>query len=129
MNTTAPANIVDDNLMGAIHDAFNSRDVEKIVSFFADDGVFSTATGPHPYGERYVGKAAIAKFLSDRFKSIPDMSWEHKYRYVCGNRGVSYWVVTGKTATGEAINLHGCDLYDFKDGKIVYKDTFWKSIV
>lgn len=120
---------VDDALMAAIHDAFNSRDVERIGEFFAEDGVFATARGPHAYGERYVGKAAIKKFLADRFKSIPDMRWEHKYRYTCGDRGVSYWVVTGKNANGENLHLNGCDLYEFKNGKIVYKDTFWKTIV
>jgi hypothetical protein len=118
---------VDDTLMEAIHQAFNSRDVDRIVTFFADDGVFSTARGPHPYGERYVGKAAIKEFLATRFKSIPDMRWEHLYRYVAGDHGVSYWIVKGKNANGEDLNLHGCDLYKFKDGKIVYKDTFWKS--
>src|SRR3569833_1053241 len=113
--------------MEAIHQAFNSRDVERIGEFFAEDGVFATARGPHSYGERYVGKAAIKKFLADRFKSIPDMRWEHKYRYTCGDRGVSYWVVRGKDAKGEVLELNGCDLYEFKNGKIVYKDTFWKS--
>jgi SnoaL-like protein len=60
-------------LMEAIHEAFNSRDVDRIIAFFAEDGVFATARGPHPYGERYVGKAAIREFLAKRFASIPDM--------------------------------------------------------
>jgi hypothetical protein len=57
---------VDDALLESISDAFNSRDIDRIMSFFADDAVFATARGPHPYGERYVGKAAIGKFLGDR---------------------------------------------------------------
>lgn len=120
---------VDDALMGAIHDAFNSRDADLIASFFAEDGVFATARGPHPYGERYIGRAAIKEFIAKRFQSIPEMRWEHIYRYVAGNRAVSYWVVRGKSASGEELNLNGCDLYTFDDnGKIAYKDTFWKSI-
>lgn len=120
---------VDEALMHAIHDAFNSQDVERIADFFAEDGVFATARGPHPYGERYVGKTAIKEFLAKRFKSIPQMRWEHLYRYVAGDRAVSYWIVKGKSDTGEDLNLHGCDLYTFdQNGKISYKDTFWKSI-
>ncbi len=92
---------VDEALMHAIHDAFNSQDVDRIAEFFAEDGIFATARGPHPYGERYVGKAAIKEFLAKRFKSIPEMRWEHLYRYVAGDRAVSYWIVKGKSSTGE----------------------------
>lgn len=120
---------VDEALLSAIHDAFNSRDVDRIVSFFADDGVFSTAQGAHPYGEKYVGKENIKKFLAARFARISDMSWKHLYRYACGDRAVSYWVVTGTSESGEKLEYNGCDLYDFnEDGKIVYKDTFWKIV-
>jgi len=120
---------IDDELMGAIHDAFNAQDVEKIGSFFAEDGVFSTARGPHPYGERYVGPDAIKKYLAWRFGQISDMSWQHVYRYTCGNRAVSYWVVTGAAKSGEKMEYYGCDLYTFNDdGKIAYKDTFWKTV-
>lgn len=120
---------VNDALLQEIHDAFNSRDVDRIADLFAEDGIFATARGPHPYGKRYQGKQAIKEFLAWRFSQIENMSWEHKYRYTAGNRAVSYWVVTGKKKTGEEMNLNGCDLYHFNDdGKIAYKDTFWKTI-
>lgn len=119
---------VDEKLMGEIHDAFNARDVDRIVSFFAEDGVFATARGPHPWGQKYEGKPAIKKVLAERFRQIPEMSWQHIYRYSCGEHAVSYWTVTGKNANGEVLNYNGCDLYTFKNRKIVYKDTFWKAI-
>jgi ketosteroid isomerase-like protein len=118
---------VDDALLDAIAQAFNSRDIDRIMEFFAEDAVFATARGPHPYGERYVGKPAIGRFLGDRFKSIPDMRWENQYRFVSGDRAVSCWIVEGKNPAGESLNFFGCDLYTFRDGKIVYKDTYWKS--
>lgn len=89
---------VDEALMAEIHDAFNARDVARICALFTEDGVFATARGPHPYGERYVGREAIGKFLAERFANIPDMSWHHHYRWFHGNRAVSYWRVTGKDA-------------------------------
>ncbi|MCC7273727.1 MAG: nuclear transport factor 2 family protein [Alphaproteobacteria bacterium] len=118
---------VDEALMKEIHDAFNARDVARIVALFAEDGVFATARGPHAYGERHVGRKAIAEFLAARFRSIPDMAWQHEYRYFCGDRAVSYWTVTGKDARGETLELKGCDLYTFENRKIKYKDTFWKQ--
>ena len=54
-------------------------------------------------------------------------SWQHEYRYFCGDRAVSYWTVTGKDARGETLELKGCDLYTFENRKIKYKDTFWKQ--
>jgi hypothetical protein len=38
------------DLMKAISAAFNSRDVDRIVSFFAEDGVFCLSRGPEPVG-------------------------------------------------------------------------------
>lgn len=118
---------VDEALMAEIHDAFNARDVARICALFTEDGVFATARGPHPYGERYVGREAIGKFLAERFANIPDMSWHHHYRWFHGTRAVSYWRVTGKDARGEQLEFDGCDLYEFENRKIKYKDTLWKQ--
>ena len=47
--------------------------------------------------------------------------------FVCGNRGVSEWTLSGTTVDGERIDVRGCDLWTFgDDGKIVRKDSFWK---
>jgi ketosteroid isomerase-like protein len=116
------------DLMRAISAAFNSRDVDKIVSFFTDDAVFYLARGPEPTGRPLRGKAAIRQALADRFKVIPDMRWEHKEHFIAGNRGVSVWTVKGKSADGEELNYEGCDLYTFQGDKIREKNTFWKIV-
>ncbi|BBK32215.1 ketosteroid isomerase-like protein [Stella humosa] len=120
---------VTEALVMEIEAAFNSRDVERILSYFAEDGVFFTARGPTKTGIELKGKAAIGVFLRDRFSYIPDMYWNPQYRFVAGDRGVSYWTVTGTNQrTGATLDLHGCDIFHFRDGKIVLKDTFWKTI-
>ena len=63
-------------LMKEINAAFNSRDVDRIMTFFADDAIFLMARGPEPDGRRVRGKAAIRKVLADRFKVIGDMRWD-----------------------------------------------------
>jgi ketosteroid isomerase-like protein len=39
-------------LMKQINEAFNSRDVDRIMSFFAEDCTFLMARGPEPEGRR-----------------------------------------------------------------------------
>ena len=39
-------NPVSAELVDAISDAFNSNDIDKVMSFFADDAVFDHAAGP-----------------------------------------------------------------------------------
>ena len=115
-------------LMKAISAAFNSRDVERIVSFFAEDAIFYLARGPEPVGRALNGKAAIRKALADRFKVIPDMRWDHKEYIYAGDRAISVWTVRGKGSDGEDLNYQGCDIYSFKGGKIHRKDTYWKMV-
>jgi ketosteroid isomerase-like protein len=127
-DTMQTAGAVTPELMKAISAAFNARDVDRIVSFFADDATFLMARGPEPVGRRVHGKEAIRKVLTDRFKVIPDMSWTHSDDFIAGNRAVSVWMVRGKSADGEALNYQGCDIYEFRGDKILKKDTYWKIV-
>src|SRR5579864_4735832 len=96
-------------LMKAISAAFNARDVERIVSFFAEDGVFCLSRGPEPVGRTLTGKAVIRQVLTDRFRQIPDMRWENEEYILAGDRAVSIWTVKGKGGDGEVLNYQGCD--------------------
>lgn len=125
-NPTATGPSID--LLMEINAAFNSRDVDRILSLFADDATFLMARGPEPSGRRVHGKAAIRKILADRFKVISDMRWDHIDHFVTGNRAVSVWMVTGKSADGELLNYQGCDIYEFRGDKILNKDTYWKQV-
>lgn len=115
-------------LLGQINEAFNSRDADKIASFFHDDAVFHMASGPDPDGRAVRGKAAIRKVLADRFLVIPDMRWEHIDEWIAGNRAVTVWRVKGNAADGTVLDYQGCDLFEFRDGLIQDKDTYWKIV-
>ena len=115
--------------MKAISAAFNSRDVERIVDCFAEDGTFCLARGPESVGRTLKGKAAIRQALTDRFKQIPDMRWENEDYILAGDQAISIWTVRGKGVDGEALNYQGCDIYRFdRDGQIIHKNTFWKIV-
>ena len=126
--TTANSDIATPELMKEISAAFNSRDVDRIASYFTEDATFWLARGPEPVGRTLKGRETIRKTLAERFKVIPDMRWDHKEYIYAGSRAISVWTVRGKGADGEALNYQGCDIYTFKDDKIVHKNTFWKQV-
>ena len=43
----------------ALVDAFNAHDLDRIMSFFTEDAVLEMPRGPHAWGNRYEGAAAV----------------------------------------------------------------------
>ncbi len=109
-------------------DAFNQHDLDRIMEFFSDDATFDMPRGPHPWGNRYVGKEEVRKGLATRFTGIPDVHYGEDRHWVTGDRGVSEWLLTGTSSTGQALKVRGCDLFEFRDGKVVRKDSYWKIV-
>jgi ketosteroid isomerase-like protein len=112
----------------ALLDAFNAHDLDAIMSFFTDDCVFDAPRGPAPGGHRLVGKEEVRKGFQARFDGIPDIHYDDARHWTYGDRGVSEWTIRGTQATGEPIAVRGCDLFEFSDGKISRKDSFWKIV-
>jgi ketosteroid isomerase-like protein len=109
-------------------DAFNAHDLDAIMSFFTEDCVLDTPRGPAPGGRRFVGKEEVRKGLQARFDGIPDIEYREARHWACGDRGVSEWTIHGTQATGERVAVRGCDLFEFSDGRISRKDSFWKIV-
>jgi steroid delta-isomerase-like uncharacterized protein len=112
----------------AFLDAFNAHDVDAIMSFFTEDCVFDMPRGPAPGGRRITGKREVRAGITSRFDGIPDIQYVDDRHWTCGDRGVSEWTIRGTQATGERIEVRGCDLFEFADGKISRKDSYWKII-
>ncbi|WP_206020295.1 nuclear transport factor 2 family protein [Rhodovarius crocodyli] len=115
-------------LMQDIGAAFNSRDLDRIMAFFAEDCTFCAAAGPEPAGRAIKGKAAVREALAAVYGSMPDLSFARDYEFASGDRAVTAWRMTGKTADGKTIDVQGCDLWEFRDGLIVKKDTYLKTV-
>lgn len=111
-----------------IADAFNRHDVDGIMGFFAEDAVFEPPRGPDPWGRRLVGKERVREGIAARFAGIPDVHYGDSSHWVCGTRGVSEWTLTGTTSDGERLEFRGCDLWTFRDGHVVRKDSYWKIV-
>ena len=125
---SAPSSITIE-LLDAIQDAFNRHDVDGILAHFADDCEWLMARGPAPRdGRRCHGKAEIRAVLAERYGRIPDMRWVDMRHWIIGDKALSEWVVQGTSVDGETLDYLGCDLWEFRDGKVVKKDTYWKYV-
>jgi steroid delta-isomerase-like uncharacterized protein len=108
--------------------AFNRHDLDAIMSYFAEDCTFDSPRGPDPWGQRFLGKEQVRAGLSRRFQGIPDVHYGDDRHWLSGDRGVSEWTLTGSTTDGVRLEVRGCDLWEFRDGKIIRKDSFWKIV-
>lgn len=106
--------------------AFNRHDLDEVMRYFADDAVYESPRGPDPWGTRYQGRDGVREGLARRFMDIPDINVGGAWHHVFGDRGASEWTMTGTTAEGDVLEVRGCDLWTFRDGLIVRKNSFWK---
>ncbi len=117
-------------LLDEIQDGFNRHDVDGILSHFAEDCEWVMASGPTaPEGRRCHGKSELGEVLRGRYDQIPDMRWEDIRHWICDDtKALSEWVVRGTRPGGETFEYLGCDLWEFRDGMVTKKDTYWKII-
>ena len=112
----------------AILDAFNRHDLDAIMAFFADDCIMEMPRGPDSWGRRFTGKAAVRGGLASRLAGIPDVHYADDRHFACGDRGVSEWLLTGTSTSGAQVRVRGCDLWQFRDGLVIRKDSYWKIV-
>jgi len=113
-------------MLKAIATAFDQHDMDRIIRHFAADAVFEGPRGSDPWGQRFVGLGAIREAFAARFAGIPDIRYQQDDHFVDGDRGASEWTLSGTTTEGQRIEVRGCDLWTFRDGKVVKKDSYWK---
>ena len=109
---------------------FNAHDLDRIMSFFSDDCVLEMPRGDKPWGARFTGRADVRAALATRFKGLPDAHYANEEHFVdaAANTGISRWTLTGTTLSGSNIEVRGCDFYQFRDGKVTRKDSYWKIV-
>lgn len=113
-----------------ILNAFNRHDLDAIMEFFTDDCSFDFPRGPESWGQRFIGKAQVREALASRFEGIPDVHYGEDRHWISsdGNMGVSEWTLTGTTTSGFSLKVRGCDLWEFRKGKVTRKDSYWKIV-
>ena len=87
-------------LLDRFADAWNRHDLDALMSMMTDDCVF---------------------------EAFPDAHWANPRHVIAGDRGVSEWTFTGTQKDGKHVEVNGCDLFTFRDGKIAIKNSYRKN--
>lgn len=106
--------VVSVDVLQALADAFGAHDLDRFMAYVADDCVLEMPRGPFPFGSRFVG--------------LPDVHYGNLEHFMCGDTGISKWLLTGTTPVGVRIEVRGCDFYSFRDGNIIKMDSYWKIL-
>jgi ketosteroid isomerase-like protein len=115
-------------VLSGLADAFNAHDIDTIMSYFDPDCSLDMPRGPEPHGSRYTGLDEVRRGLLMRFETTPDVYYGDLERFVSNDTGMSKWLLTGTTRSGEKVKVRGCDFYSFRKGKVVRKDSYWKIV-
>ena len=109
-------------------DAVNSHDVERIASFFTDDGIFEDV----PRGI-YRGKEQIKANFDSEFASMPDLKVELKTLFVAGDWAGGESVMTGTNtgdlpmlpATNKSVSVRAASIFEMRGNKIKRNSNYF----
>ena len=107
-------------------EAWDAGDVAKLVSMMTDDCVYCASVGPEP-GMTYVGKEAVREgFVAMLAFDSGGVSRAGRV-FIAGSVGVSEWSYQFRTGPDADFEIRGCDIFEFRSGRISRKDAFRKS--
>lgn len=124
--TIAVAPDVTVQMLERFGDAWNRHDVDAIMSFMDEACAFETTAGPEPCGKRYEGREHVRQAFARVFAMFPDARFGDARHFVAGERGLSEWRFTG-TRDGVKVEVDGCDVFTFRNGKIAVKSSYFKQ--
>jgi steroid delta-isomerase-like uncharacterized protein len=108
-------------------EAWNRHDIDTLMSFMTDDCVFESHTGPDSVGTCFRGREQVRRGFMRAWQTYPDASWKDARHFVSGDRGTSEWMFMGTDSSGHGVEVAGCDLFQFRGGKIAVKNSFRKQ--
>ena len=114
-------------LLDRFADAWNRHDLDALMAMMADDCVFEASAGFQVDGRRTEGKQAVRAAFAAVFEQFHDAHWANPRHFIAGQRGVSEWTFTGTHNDGRRVEVNGCDLFTFTDGKIAIKNSYRKN--
>ena len=120
-------NKVSEGYLQSFADAFNAHDIEAIMSHMTGDCVFEASAGPDVDGQKFIGQEQVKKAFEDVFATFPDARWSNPRHFIVGERGFTEWIFIGTKKDGVKVEVTGCDLFTFKNGKIAVKNSYRKN--
>ena len=120
-------NTVSKEFLQSFADAFNAHDIKAIMSHMTDDCVFEASAGPDVNGQKHIGQEQVKMAFEEVFVTFPDARWTNPRHFIAGERGFTEWVFIGTRKDGVKVQVTGCDLFTFRDGKIAVKNSYRKN--
>lgn len=108
-------------------DAWNSHDLDALMSFMSDDCEFHAVAGPDLMGRSFIGREAVREGFKAAFVAFPDAAWLDGEHFVVGDKGVSETTFKGTKADGSRVEARMVDVFTFRDGKIAVKNAYRKD--
>jgi len=106
--------------------AFNRDDLDGVMSYFAEDGIYEQLDD-----RRAVGKAAIRVAFEPQFRGdFGEMRFLQEDLFIdaAAGKAMISWTCTLATSRGPA-GWRGLDLLHWKGGRLVLKQTYGKAKV
>jgi ketosteroid isomerase-like protein len=119
--------MVTEDFLQSFADAFNAHDVKAVMSHMTDGCVFEASAGQDFDGEKFIGQQQVGKAFENVFVTFPDAHWSNPRHFISGNRGFSEWIFTGTKLDGTKVEVTGCYLFTFENGKIAIKNSYRKN--
>ncbi len=107
--------------------AWNRHDPDAILSMMTEDCVFEASRGPDVKGTIFTGQAEVRLGIEEVFATFQDARWNDPKHFITGDRGVSEWVFTATGPDGAHVEVQGCDVFTFRNGKIAVKNSYRKQ--
>lgn len=109
--------------------AWNQHDLNKLISFFADDGIYDNVS----QGDVYQGKKEVTAFINSMFVDMPDLKLDFKSVFSAGDwMGIevvmsgtfAHSSMPGVPATGKTFSLRGVSVIQLRNGLITRKSFY-----
>lgn len=109
--------------------AFNKGDVDGILGCVTDDFEWRQDDGPDaPDAKILRGAAEVRAALEARGGKYKSIKFSETELFYADEQVIGRFRATGEYADGRPLDVRGIDIYDFRDGKIAVKDSYWKAI-
>lgn len=118
----------EDNGVRLIRDfseAWGRKDLAALAALLDEEAVYEASVGPEP-GTTYRGKRAVLDGCQAMFAHDDGSRSETLAIYAAGEHGVCEWKYIWPGKGGAEASVWGCDLFTFRNGKILRKNAFRK---
>ena len=113
-------------LLKQFGEAWDAGDIDELMSMMTDDCVYCASVGPEP-GTTYVGRKAVREgFLAMLAFDSGGRSRAGRV-FIASSVGVSEWSYLFRAGPDADFEVRGCDIFEFRSGRICRKDAFRKS--